>query len=458
MPGSCPSSAQLRQIIPFGKTGSAPIVYILVTPTPVLIGRDPRCQIVLDSQNYGGVSRQHVRLSPSPYSPSGWEICDLSSANGTYVNGQRLQGSRFLRDGDRMMLAKDGPEFQFELQPQANAEPLPRPTVPSSRQSAPATLPNEDPDRAPLDAVTFSQLFPIVSTGRDLTRKAYLVPGIVTVAFVVLMFLSIGHPAFFNVLVAAYVAGIAYYFVYRLCGKPKPWWVIVGAAVTTMVLLASPVLPFFILIFRKILPGTLPQAEESISFPVLLVRMLFGAGFMEELLKAIPVLLACVIGTKLRSPRREQIGIWEPLDGILLGTASAVGFTLLETLGQYVPGIVNDVTLQAGADYGELVGLQLLIPRLLGSISGHMAYSGYLGYFIGLSVLKPTKRWQILGIGYVTAAVLHALWNSTGMINLVVLAVVGVISYAFLAAAILKARALSPTRSQNFATRFYRSR
>ena len=199
MPGSCPSSAQLRQIIRFGKTGSAPIVYILVTPTPVLIGRDPRCQIVLDSQNYGGVSRQHVRLSPSPYSPSGWEICDLSSANGTYVNGQRLQGCRFLRDGDRIMLAKDGPEFQFELQLQANDESVPRPTVPSSRQSAPATLPNEDPDRAPLDAVTFSQLFPIVSTGRDLTRKAYLVPGIITVAFVVLMFLSIGNPAFFNI-------------------------------------------------------------------------------------------------------------------------------------------------------------------------------------------------------------------------------------------------------------------
>jgi RsiW-degrading membrane proteinase PrsW (M82 family) len=34
-----------------------------------------------------------------------------------------------------------------------------------------------------------------------------------------------------------------------------------------------------------------------------------------------------------------------------------------------------------------------------------------------------------------------------------VLAIVGVSSYAFLAAAILKARALSPTRAQNFATR-----
>ncbi|HEY9642067.1 MAG TPA: PrsW family glutamic-type intramembrane protease, partial [Coleofasciculaceae cyanobacterium] len=92
----------------------------------------------------------------------------------------------------------------------------------------------------------------------------------------------------------------------------------------------------------------------------------------------------------------------------------------------------------------------------LGSISGHMAYSGYFGYFIGLSILKPRRRWQILGVGYLTAASLHALWNATGLMHPVVLAVIGSLSYAFLAAAILKARALSPNRAQNFATRFTR--
>jgi RsiW-degrading membrane proteinase PrsW (M82 family) len=97
----------------------------------------------------------------------------------------------------------------------------------------------------------------------------------------------------------------------------------------------------------------------------------------------------------------------------------------------------------------------LLIPRVLGSVVGHMAYSGYFGYFIGLSVIKPSQRWQILVIGYICAAVLHALWNSTGFVSPLLLAVVGVLSYAFLASAILKARVLSPTRSQNFATRFF---
>ena len=154
----------------------------------------------------------------------------------------------------------------------------------------------------------------------------------------------------------------------------------------------------------------------------------------------------------------HSVRIEKPLDGILLGTASAVGFTLMETLRQYVPGIVGDVTLQARASDIEpgLLGLQILIPRILGSVSGHMAYSGYLGYFIGLSILKPKQRWQTLLVGYLSASLLHALWNTTGFINPAILALVGALSYAFLTAAILKARAISPTREQNFATRFIR--
>jgi RsiW-degrading membrane proteinase PrsW (M82 family) len=176
------------------------------------------------------------------------------------------------------------------------------------------------------------------------------------------------------------------------------------------------------------------------------VRYFFGAGLMEELLKALPILGAYLAAVALPSPWRERIGVWEPLDGILLGTASAVGFTLVETLGQYVPA----VSLQAGSE----VGLQVLIARILGLPAGHMAYSGYLGYFIGLAALKPRHAKQILAVGYLSAAALHALWNTAGHSNNLLLVVVGVLSYAFLMAAILKARALSPTRSQNFATRF----
>ncbi|MBW4464591.1 MAG: PrsW family intramembrane metalloprotease [Pegethrix bostrychoides GSE-TBD4-15B] len=470
MIGAPSGAASLRRIASHYKE-SALASYPLVTPVAVVIGRDPRCQIVLDSQLYGSVSRQHVRISPISTAPSGWQICDLDSANGTFINGQRLQGCRHLQPGDLISLSQTGPQFMFELRGAVSgtvtkepaSQPPTEPDLLIRTSSPPAKWgQNLDPARDPArdsagDALTLSQLFPILSTGRDLTRKAYLIPGIVTVSFVVMMFVSIGQPEFFNMLLSAYIAGIAYYLVYQLCGKQKPWWLLLGAGLTTVLLLLSPVLTLFLWLFRQVLPGGIP-ADSSAGFFSTLVQMFFGAGLMEELLKAIPILLAYWLGTKLRSPYREQVGVWEPLDGILLGTASAVGFTLLETLGQYVPGVMNDVTLQAGVDYRELLGLQLLIPRILGSISGHMAYSGYLGYFIGLSVLKPAKRWQILSVGYLTAASLHALWNTMGLINLLVLAVVGVVSYAFLTAAILKARLLSPTRAENFATRFTRLR
>jgi RsiW-degrading membrane proteinase PrsW (M82 family) len=424
--------------------------YSLLPSQEMIIGRDPSCQIVLDAMMYRMVSRRHavVRpLSSSPDNKFSWLICDLNSANGTYLNGQRLQGCQELHPGDRISLGADGPQFVFEHDYVSQATIMTRPATP---------LPSPGSYQAPSksDSVSFTQLFPIISTGKDLTTKAYLIPGILTVVFVVLMFATVGKPQANQVIVASYIAFAAYYFVYQLCGKQKPWWVLASVALGTALILKSPLLDLFIFVFRGILPGNLPSSQDSLTFTELLIRMFFGAGLMEELLKALPVLSALVMGITLPSPWRERIGIWEPLDGILLGTASAVGFTLLETLGQYVPVITQNVAQEAGVGTGQLVGLQLLIPRILGSVAGHMAYSGYLGYFIGLAVLKPRLSWQILPIGYVSAAALHALWNATGSINALLLVIVGVLSYAFLMAAILKARALSPTRSQNFATRF----
>ncbi|MFK0734847.1 MAG: PrsW family glutamic-type intramembrane protease [Gloeotrichia echinulata GP01] len=443
-------NAFLRLVSGNGATFGSESRYSLLPSKEVVIGRDPSCQVVLDAMMYRMVSRRHAVVRPLSSSPDhkfSWLICDLDSANGTYLNGQRLQGCQELHPGDRISLGADGPQFLFEHESVSPATVMTKPAgpVPSAVNSQGQLKP---------DSVSFTQLFPIISTGKDLTRKAYLVPGILTVVFVVLMFATVGRPQANQVIVASYIAFAAYFFVYQLCGKQKPWWVIIPIALGTMVILLSPLLDFFIFVFRGVLPGKLPSEQDSITFTELLVRMFFGAGLMEELLKALPVLGAFLIGSLLRSPWRERIGVWEPLDGILLGTASAVGFTLLETLGQYVPDITQNVAQQAGVGAGQLVGLQLLIPRILGSVAGHMAYSGYLGYFIGLAVLKPRQAWQILPVGYVSAAALHALWNATGSINALLLVVVGVLSYAFLMAAILKARALSPTRSQNFATRF----
>jgi RsiW-degrading membrane proteinase PrsW (M82 family) len=401
-------------------------VYVLGDYPQVAIGRDPRCQIVLEASLHGAISRRHAEIRPIVEFgvAIGWQVCDLDSANGTFVNGQKIRGCRDLQPGDRITLSQDGPEFQFEYESVALAIVTPEP-------------------KAVITSLTLTQLMPIMSTGKDLLREAYLLPGILTVIFVVMMFASMGNAQLFNRVLSIYLSGGAYYFVYKLCGKSKPWWLLLAAMIFTMLILRSPVLDVFIQFFRKTLPGSVPLGEVSMS--TVFVSMFFGAGLMEELIKALPVLVFFLLGLGLKSPWKQRIGVLEPLDGILIGTASAVGFTLVETLGLYVPGVVQSVTLQAGnIAIGELTGLQLLIPRVLGSVAGHMAYSGYFGYFIGLSVLKPSRRWQILMVGYISASLLHAFWNTGATISPWMLVFVGGLSYAFLAAAILKARTFSP--------------
>lgn len=445
MTGEISPIACLRQLSIGNRSDSKLVVHALPIDDVTAIGRDPRCQIVVDPFLFGSVSRRHAEVRPSEQNSQEerptWWLCDLNSSNGTFLNGKRLRGCQILRSGDRVSLGNDGPEYIFEYLADLN-----RNSAAVTERSAVAPAIGE--------SVTLTQLFPIVSTGRDLTRKAFLVPSIVTVIFVVSLFVAVGQPSLFNRLLAGYIALVGLYFVYRLCGKHKPWWVMACTAMGTYFLLRSPILLLFAEFFRTILPGQVTAPGELINPLTLLVRMFFGAGLMEELLKAIPLAVLFVIGRFLPAPWNDRVGIWEPLDGILLGAASAVGFTLVETLGQYVPGMIESTSLQLGAGgWDQLRGLQVLIPRLLGAISGHMAYSGYFGYFIGLAVLKPRQGWLILLIGYLTASALHALWNVMGSVSEILLALVGMLSYAFLAAAILKARTLSPTRSQNFATR-----
>ena len=392
------------------------------------LGRDPSCDIAIDINIYTSVSRRHAEIRPvfSLGKLVGWEICDLNSANGTYVNEQQLLGNQKLQHGDRIQLASS-PQFVFEL--------------PSHLANSLENDFNQRP-RSQITNLTLTKLIPIFATGNDLWKQAYLLPGIATVGFVVIMFASLGQPQIFNLAVSAYISLAAYYSVYQLCGKPKPWWIIFGSALMTALILRSPLLQIFFWFFYQVLPGTMPT--QQLNFTNVFVAMFFGAGLMEEMLKALPIFLLWLVGLRMSKKWRSQFGISEPLDGILIGAASAIGFTLTETLGLYVPNIIQGVASQGGnLEMGELTGLQLLIPRVLGSVAGHMAYSGYFGYFIGLSNLKPSLRWQILTVGYLSSAFLHALWNTSALVSFWLLALVGGISYAFLVAAILKAKSYS---------------
>ncbi|WP_437229678.1 SpoIIE family protein phosphatase [Planctomicrobium sp. SH661] len=62
----------------------------------VIIGRLPECEVQLPSNM---VSRKHARVFPTG---PGYSIEDLGSGNGTFVNGQKIEGAYRLKPNDRL--------------------------------------------------------------------------------------------------------------------------------------------------------------------------------------------------------------------------------------------------------------------------------------------------------------------------------------------------------------------
>ncbi len=67
--------------------------YEMASGSDVVIGRGSDCQIQVDRDS---VSRRHARIG---FTPEGWQLSDLGSTNGSYVNDAPIS-SCHLRDGD----------------------------------------------------------------------------------------------------------------------------------------------------------------------------------------------------------------------------------------------------------------------------------------------------------------------------------------------------------------------
>lgn len=65
----------------------------------VTIGRDDICNIVLPERQ---ISRQHIRIYKGE---SQYFLEDLKSRNGTWINNQKIEGTRELNDGDEIHIA-----------------------------------------------------------------------------------------------------------------------------------------------------------------------------------------------------------------------------------------------------------------------------------------------------------------------------------------------------------------
>jgi RsiW-degrading membrane proteinase PrsW (M82 family) len=186
------------------------------------------------------------------------------------------------------------------------------------------------------------------------------------------------------------------------------------------------------------------------------------AGLLEELEKMAPVFVIMAAAAYSVRPDKHRWGVFEPLDAIVYACAAASIFILVETFGADSRYVGGPITLaQKAAALGKIPApvaanfILGLLPRslirTLDALTGHMAYSGYFAYFVGLGILRPQHRERLWLGGWVAAAVLHGFYDATTS-NPVFTTISTFVAFFFLIAAILRARKTSPTRADNFAT------
>lgn len=131
-------------------------------------------------------------------------------------------------------------------------------------------------------------------------------------------------------------------------------------------------------------------------------------GFNEETSKAIPVLVAAALLLGIRKQKRD------PRTWMMMGTISGLTFGVIEQ-SIYTPQALSIIQLTNkfpnAAVFGELeFAFRVFVDGLQ-----HAVWAGISGFFIGLAINYPRRRFPLLLFGISIPAVLHALndWTLT---------------------------------------------
>ena len=79
----------------------------------LIVWRDPAAQVRFDPDRDDLVSRQHLKIMADPSVPNTYQVVDLQSRNGTFINHQRVFGSQRISSGDVIQLGPGGPEIRW---------------------------------------------------------------------------------------------------------------------------------------------------------------------------------------------------------------------------------------------------------------------------------------------------------------------------------------------------------
>ena len=106
--------------------GRKPVQVYNLNQNRVRIGREGDVDILIDNP---GVSRLHAELRKEG---DGWTLTDMGSANGTFLNGQRVSATQLLKEGDEIGMGKFSVLFDKAVADAPASSPTPAPK-PASR-------------------------------------------------------------------------------------------------------------------------------------------------------------------------------------------------------------------------------------------------------------------------------------------------------------------------------------
>ncbi|MDP7060110.1 MAG: PrsW family glutamic-type intramembrane protease [Candidatus Marinimicrobia bacterium] len=397
---------------------------LVFTKRKINLGRDSSCDVIFSEENNRGVSRRHAQLK---WTDGEWRLYDYST-NGTIIGSDTLHNSdRIIMGIENIRLSDTGEKVRIQIPFMPELEEEPEPVL---IQDSPSS----------------TKIIPLASEGffQQFLSQPFIIPGIATVVAGLAMFAflqsaietgSINYVYAYEFVLGVYLGSMLILAVKQMSGSSAPAWIPFSATLFTGFLLVLPwSIYLFSLLFR---PPTVIAMIQSQFFLSKFLGHFIGAGLMEELMKSIPVWIALLMAGRfhrLNIPGFEKGRLHPPL-AILIGASSAAGFILVETLLMYVPEI------QQGGN--PAAGLMLLIPRFITGICGHAAWSGLFAYFIGLSHIYRKKRVLMVFIGWLSASLLHGLWNATADISQFG-AVIAVASFVIFTAYLYKARESFP--------------
>ena len=351
-------------------------------------------------------SRVHAAIS---WTPHGYEIEDLRSTNGVYVNGVRINGRAPLTPGQVIRIGRTEMTFYalqgsaWPGQPPTYAAPAtPAPMAPGAPMAQPAAgapvaapPPFQHVDKAPSVGARAGAW--LKAEWRKRYWKVFLVGLALLIFAEYQLYGPLGETALWLVVPVAAALMPVSFFIYcwdsdYLADMPR-WipWVTFFSGAFLGVTLAFVLERIFV-------------TSESLTDAMLV-------GLIEESCKALAVIWF-IRNRKLRSE----------IDGVILGAAAGAGFATLETIGYALTAYLGGFS-----DGGGLTALNAtLLLRGLLAIFGHVTWTAIV---VGAVWRDRGQRSFKLTFGvilaFATAVMLHGLWDGVPLVGILVAAVIG---------------------------------